>query len=92
MLDKIYNPTYTFLQLESSKVVMSLEEETAVENLLKKKSSITGNVIGASSTEVAKPLERKKRKASGANPLSNMKSSGDSNSAKKKKSNQFKRS
>lgn len=74
---------------------MSLEEEAAVENLLKKKSSITGNVIGASSTEVAavaKPLERKKRKASGANPLSNMKSSGDSNSAKKKKANQFKRS
>ena len=73
---------------------MSVQEELAVECLLKKKSNISSNVIGADVTSVPdiKPVVRKKRKASAANPLSSMKASNDSNSFKKKKISKFKRS
>jgi Fcf1 len=81
------------VKIESSKVVMSTQEETVLENLLKKKSSTTNNVIGGATEApvIVKSLERKKRKASAANPLSSMKASDDSNSSKKRKINKFRR-
>ena len=71
---------------------MSTQEEEVVENL--KKKLITDNIIGKNlETVIApKPLERKKRKASGANPLASLKANDDSNASKKKKINKFKRS
>lgn len=73
---------------------MSVQEEQVVECLLKKKSSISTNIVGVDVPLVPeiKPVARKKRKASAANPLSSMKASNDSNSFKKKKISKFKRS
>ena len=73
---------------------MSTQEELVVECLLKKKSNNSSNVIGGDVAIVPdiKPVPRKKRKASAANPLSSMKASNDSNSFKKKKISKFKRS
>lgn len=73
---------------------MSTQEELVVECLLKKKSNTSSNVIGGDVTLVPeiKPVPRKKRKASAANPLSSMKASSDSSSFKKKKTSKFKRS
>ena len=70
-------------------MVMSAQEEEVVENLKKKSSA--NNVVGEA-VEAPKNLERKKRKATGANPLSSMKPDNDSNASKKKKINKFKRS
>ena len=73
---------------------MSTQEELVVECLLKKKSNNSSNVIGGDVAIVPdiKPVPRKKRKASAANPLSSMKASSDSGSFKKKRTSKFKRS
>mmetsp|Transcript_12732 Transcript_12732/g.12383 ORF Transcript_12732/g.12383 Transcript_12732/m.12383 type:complete len:163 (+) Transcript_12732:347-835(+) len=83
-------------EIEASKVGLNSQEETALDKIKTMKTKLSSNVLGGTDTiseniEEKKNLERKKRKASAANPLSSMVASGDSNTSKKQKKNKFKR-
>lgn len=84
-------------QIEAAKVELSTNETTLISTIKPKKNKnnvVTGIETNINNDKEIKviPTERKKRKATGANPLSSMTASNDSNNSKRKKIGKYKRS
>jgi U3 small nucleolar RNA-associated protein 23 len=82
-------------QIEATKVELTTNETSIISTIKPKKNK--NNVVTSIETNINNDIkvihtERKKRKATGANPLSNMSASNDSNNSKRKKIGKYKRS